>query len=69
MKQFIRIMSKSAWDREDTEKNLQELGGWESEEMIRAYAQLSKLQLMQHAKLVSNVLDDTTASHQKEKRG
>ena len=48
---------------------LQELGGWESEEMVRRYAHLSKPQLMQHAELVSNVLDDTILSHQNEKRG
>jgi RNA polymerase primary sigma factor len=47
----------------------QELGGWESEEMVRRYAHLSKPQLMQHAELVSNVLSDTILSHQKEKRG
>ena len=46
---------------------LQELGGWESEEMVRRYAHLSKPQLMQHAELVSNVLDDTILSHQKKK--
>ena len=38
---------------------LQELGGWESEEMVRRYAHLSKPQLLQHAELVSNVLDGT----------
>ncbi len=48
---------------------LQELGGWESEVMVRRYAHLSKPQLMQHAELVSNILDDTILSHQKEKRG
>jgi len=51
---------------------LQELGGWELEEMVSSrYAHLSKPQLMQHAELVSNflVLDDTILSHQKEKRG
>ena len=50
---------------------LQELGGWESEEMVSRYAHLSKPQLMQHAELVSNflVLDDTILSRQKEKRG
>lgn len=48
---------------------LQELGGWESEEMVRRYAHLSKSQLMQHAELVSDILDDTILSHQKEKRG
>ena len=46
---------------------LQELGGWESEEMVRRYAHLSKPQLMQHSELVSNVLDDTILSHQKKK--
>jgi integrase len=46
---------------------LQELGGWESEEMVRRYAHLSKPQLMQHAELVSNVLDDTILSHQNKK--
>lgn len=48
---------------------LQELGGWESEEMVRRYAHLSKPQLMQHAELVSNILGNTILSHQKEKRG
>ena len=50
---------------------LQELGGWESEEMVSRYAHLSKPQLMQHAELVSNflVFDDTILSRQKEKRG
>lgn len=43
---------------------LQELGGWESEEMVRRYAHLSKPQLMQHAELVSNVFDGTILSHQ-----
>ena len=38
---------------------LQELGGWESQEMVRRYAHLSKPQLMQHAELISNVLDGT----------
>ena len=47
---------------------LQELGGWESEEMVSRYAHLSKPQLMQHAELISNFLDDTILSHQKERR-
>lgn len=38
---------------------LQELGGWESQEMVRRYAHLSKPQLLQHAELVANVLDGT----------
>ncbi len=47
---------------------LQELGGWESEEMVRRYAHLSKPQLMQHAELVSNVLDDTICHIKRKKR-
>lgn len=48
---------------------LQELGGWESEEMVRRYAHLSKPQLMQHSELVSNVLDGTILAHQEKRRG
>ncbi len=47
---------------------LQELGGWESQEMVRRYAHLSKPQLMQHSELVSNVLDDTILAHQEIKK-
>jgi integrase len=46
---------------------LQELGGWETEEMVRRYAHLSKPQLLQHAELVSNVFDDTILTHPKKK--
>jgi len=46
---------------------LQELGGWESEEMVRRYAHLSKPQLMQHSELISNALGDTILTHQKKK--
>jgi integrase len=38
---------------------LQELGGWETIDMVRRYAHLSKPQLIQHSELVSNMLDDT----------
>ena len=47
---------------------LQELGGWESVEMVRRYAHLSKPQLMQHSELVSNVLNDTILTHQRKKK-
>ena len=47
---------------------LQELGGWESEEMVRRYAHLSKPQLMQHSELVANVLDGTILAHQEKRR-
>jgi beta-glucosidase/6-phospho-beta-glucosidase/beta-galactosidase len=46
---------------------LQELGGWESEEMVRRYAHLSKPQLLQHAELVSNVFIGTNLTHPKKK--
>ena len=46
---------------------LQELGGWESEEMVRRYAHLSKPQLLQHAELVSNVFIGTNLAHPKKK--
>lgn len=38
---------------------LQELGGWESIEMVRRYAHMSKPQLSQHSELVSKLLYDT----------
>lgn len=38
---------------------LQELGGWESIEMVRRYAHMSKPQLSQHSELVSKMLYDT----------
>ena len=47
---------------------LQELGGWESEEMVKRYAHLSKPQLMQHSELVSNVLDSTILAHREKKK-
>jgi integrase len=47
---------------------LQELGGWESEEMVRRYAHLSKPQLLEHAELVSNVFIGTNLAHPKKKR-
>lgn len=46
---------------------LQELGGWESEEMVRRYAHLSKPQLLEHAELVSNVPIGTNLAHPKKK--
>ena len=46
---------------------LQELGGWESEKMVRRYANLSKSQLMQHAELVSNVFIGTNLAHPNKK--
>jgi len=42
---------------------LQKLGGEESEEMIRQYAHLLKLLLLEHAELVSNFFIDTNLAH------
>ncbi len=47
---------------------LQELGGWESEEMVRRYAHLSQPQLMKHSELVSNVLDSTISAQLKNRK-
>jgi integrase len=47
---------------------LQELGGWESEEMVRRYAHLSQPQLMEHSELVSNFLDGTILAQPKSKK-
>jgi integrase len=44
---------------------LQELGGWESEQMVRRYAHLSTSQLMQHSESISNVLDGTISAQSK----
>ena len=46
---------------------LQELGGWEPEEMVRRYAHLSKPQLMKHSELVPNILDSTILAPPKNK--
>jgi hypothetical protein len=47
---------------------LQELGGWESQEMVRRYAHLSKPQLLEHAERVSNVLDSTILAQPEKKK-
>jgi hypothetical protein len=41
---------------------LQEMGGWESEVMVRRYAHLAPAQLVRHAEVISNLLDDTIAA-------
>ncbi len=40
---------------------LQEMGAWESPEMVRRYAHLAPEQFMQHAKVVDELLGGTTA--------
>jgi integrase len=47
---------------------LQELGGCESQEMVRRYAHLSKPQLIKHSELVANVLDSTILAREKIKK-
>ena len=44
---------------------LQELGGWESEQMVKRYAHLSASQLMQHSEAISNVLNGTISTQYK----
>ncbi len=48
---------------------LQELGGWESETMVRRYAHLAPPQLVEHAERIAAKLDGTKTAHQKRERG
>ena len=41
---------------------LQEMGAWESEAMVRRYAHLAPAQLVQHAEIITNLLDGTTTA-------
>ena len=38
---------------------LQELGGWESETMVKRYAHLAPAQLVEHSERVANLLNGT----------
>lgn len=44
---------------------LQELGGWETEAMVRRYAHLAPQQLNDHSEKIAGMLGDTTAPHRK----
>ena len=44
---------------------LQELGGWESESMVRRYAHLAPAQLVEHSEKVARLLGGTNAAHGK----
>ena len=47
---------------------VQEMGAWESAEMVRRYAHLAPAHLVKHAEVVANLLSDTnTAQSAKEK--
>ncbi len=44
---------------------IQEMGAWESAEMVRRYAHLAPEQLGQHARVVDDLLNGTSAAQQK----
>jgi len=47
---------------------VQEMGAWESAEMVRRYAHFAPAHLVKHAEVVAGLLNDTNASqHQKTK--
>jgi integrase len=47
---------------------VQEMGAWESAEMVRRYAHLAPAHLVKHAEVVAGLLNDTNASqHQNDK--
>jgi integrase len=46
---------------------LQELGGWESETMVKRYAHLAPAQLVEHSERISNLLDGTNMAQALEK--
>ena len=41
---------------------VQEMGAWESAEMVRRYAHLAPAHLVQHAEVVANLLNGTDAA-------
>jgi integrase len=45
---------------------IQEMGAWESTEMVRRYAHLAPEQFSRHAKVVDDLLNDTDTSQQKQ---
>lgn len=44
---------------------IQEMGAWESAEMVRRYAHLAPEQFAQHARVVDSLLNGTSMAHQK----
>ncbi|MBK6972058.1 MAG: tyrosine-type recombinase/integrase [Sterolibacteriaceae bacterium] len=46
---------------------LQELGGWESESMVRRYAHLAPAQLIEHSEKVAGLLGGTNTAHRGKK--
>jgi integrase len=48
---------------------LQELGGWESEVMVKRYAHLAPSQLIEHSQRVANWLDGTNMAQAEMKKG
>ena len=48
---------------------LQEMGAWESLEMVRRYAHLSPAQFVKPAEVVASLLDDTSAAQPAKEKG
>jgi integrase len=48
---------------------LQELGGWESETMVKRYAHLAPAQLTEHSERVSNLLNGTNMAQAEKQKG
>ena len=48
---------------------LQELGGWESERMVRRYAHLAPPQLLEHSEKVTNLLNSTKVAQPESTKG
>lgn len=48
---------------------VQEMGAWESAEMVRRYAHLAPAHLVKHAEVVAGLLSDTTASQSEKNKG
>lgn len=48
---------------------LQELGGWETEAMVRRYAHLAPKQLIEHSEKIAGMLGDTSSPQPEKKKG
>lgn len=48
---------------------LQELGGWESESMVRKYTHLAPPQLVEHSERVACLLNGTNMAHAEKNKG
>lgn len=48
---------------------LQEMGAWESAEMVRRYAHLSPAHFVKHAEVIANLLNDTKVAQPEKEKG